>query len=85
MLEARAACKEALWQGMMTWMQERERKWDTHHEDDKLLGVGIMNMIAKTMQGVAQGQEASERERQMTASTDGGWLEALQHAHMTRE
>jgi len=26
LLEARAACEEAQWQGMMTWMQEREQK-----------------------------------------------------------
>jgi hypothetical protein len=35
-LEARAAYKEAQWQGMMMWMQESEQKWDAHHEDDKL-------------------------------------------------
>jgi hypothetical protein len=37
-LEAQAARKKALWQGMMTWMQERERKWDTPREDDGLVG-----------------------------------------------
>jgi len=40
---------------MMTWMQEREQKWDARHEDNKLWGAGITNMIAKTMKGVAQG------------------------------
>ena len=29
LLEAQAAREEAQWRGMMTWMQEREPKWDT--------------------------------------------------------
>ena len=68
-------------------MQEREQKWDALHEDDKLLGAGIRNMIAKTMKGVGQGQQEREREnkRQMTARTDGGGLVASQHADTTRE
>jgi len=48
-------------------------------------GAGITNMIAKTMKGVAQGQEEREREREVTARTDGGGPEASQHADMTRE
>jgi len=36
--QARAAHEEAQWSGMRTWMQEREQKWDTRHEDDKLWG-----------------------------------------------
>jgi len=87
LLEARAAREEAQRQVMMTWMQDREQKWDARHEDDKLWGASITNMIAKTMKGVAQGQEGREREkeRQMTARTDRGGLEALQHADTTRE
>jgi len=42
-------------------------------------------MIGKTMKGVAQGQEVREREREMTVRTDGGGLEASQHADTTRE
>jgi len=57
LVEARAACEEAQRLAMLTWMQEREQKWDAHCEDDKVWGAGIMNMIAKTMNGVAQGQE----------------------------
>jgi len=34
LLDTQAACEEAQWRGMMTWMQEREQKWDTRHEDD---------------------------------------------------
>jgi len=44
-----------------------------------------MNMIANTMKGVPQGQEGREREREMTARTDGGGLEASHHADMMRE
>jgi len=46
---------------------------------------GITNMIAETMNGVAQGQEWKEKARQMTARTDGGGLEASQHADTPRE
>jgi len=42
-------------------------------------------MIAKTMKGVVQGQEGREREREMTARTDSGGLEASQHTDTTRE
>ena len=70
---------------MMTWMQEREQKWDTRHEDDNLWGAGITNMIAKVVKGVAPGQEAREKERDKTASMDGGGLEASQHADTTQE
>jgi hypothetical protein len=44
-------------------------------------------MIAKTKKGVAKGEEGreTEKERQMTARTDGGWVEASQHPDMTRE
>ena len=87
LLEARAAREEAQWQGMMTSMQEREQKWDARHEDDKLRGAGITNMIAKTTTGLPQDEEGREREkeRQMTVRTDGGGLEASQHADTMRE
>jgi len=60
LVEARAARKEAQRLAMMTWMQEREQKWEARYEDDKVWGAGITNMIAKTMKGVAQGQEERE-------------------------
>jgi len=85
LVEAQAAREVAEWLAMMTWIQEREQKWDARHEDDKLWGEGITNMIAKTMKGVAQGQEGREREREMTARTDGGGLEASQLADTMRE
>jgi len=83
--EVWAAREEAQWQGMMGWMQEREQKWDARHEDDKLWGAGITNMIAKVMKGVAPGQEVRETDREKTARMDGGVLEASQHADTTRE
>jgi len=63
LVEAWADRDEAQWLVMMTWMQEREQKWDARYEDDKVWGVGITNMIAKTMKGVAQAQE-EEREKE---------------------
>jgi hypothetical protein len=70
---------------MMTWMQKREQKWDAHQQDDKLREAGITIMMIKTIKGVAQRQEEREREREMTARTDGGGLDASQHAHTTCE
>jgi len=66
-------------------MQEREQKWDARHEDDKLWGAGITNMIAKVMKGVAPGQGVREKERENAARMDSGGLEASQHADTTEE
>jgi len=66
-------------------MREREQKWDTHHEDDKLWDEGITNMIAKTMKVLAEGQEGRENVGQMTATTASGGHEASQRADTTRE
>ena len=66
-------------------MQAREQKWDAHHEDVKMWGAGITNMIAKVMKGVGPGHEAREEERDKTAGMDGGGLEASQHADTTQE
>jgi hypothetical protein len=83
MVRARAARKEAQQLAMMTWMQEREQKWDARYEDDKVWGAGITNMIAKTMNGVPQGQGDRERAREVAVRTDSGGLEASQHADTT--
>jgi len=85
LLEAQAAHEQAQWLGMMTWMQEIEQKWDARHEDDKLWGAGIANMLAKVIKGVAPGQEARKKERDKTAKMDGGGLEASHHADTTQE
>jgi len=84
-VQAQAGGEEAQSLGMTTCMQAREQKWHTRHEDDKLWGAGITNMIAKIMNGVAAGQEARGNERDETKGTDGGGPEASQHADMTRE
>jgi len=84
-LEAQAAHEEALWREMMLWMQEREQKWDTRHEDKRLWVAGITDIITKFMKGVAPGQEAREEGRDKTARMNGGWLEASQHADTMQE
>jgi len=66
-------------------MQEGEQKWNARHEDDKLWGAGITNMIATVMKGVAPGQGGRENEREVTARMDSGGLEASQHADTMRE
>jgi hypothetical protein len=76
LVESQATWEEVQWLGIITWMQESEPKWDTRQEDVKMRGVGITNMITKTMTGVAQGEEGRQKEREMTAMTDGVGLEA---------
>jgi len=85
LVEVRAAREEAQRLAMMTWMQERDQTCEAYYEYDKVWGARITNMIAKTMKGVAQGQEEKEKEREVTARTDGGGLDASQHADMTQE
>jgi outer membrane biosynthesis protein TonB len=70
---------------MMTWMQEREQKWDSRHEDDKLYVVVITNTIAKVMKRVAPGKEVRVKDTKMTARKDDGGLETTQHADTTQE
>ena len=48
-VEAQAAREETQWREMMTWMQERDQKWDACNDGDKLWGAGIANRIAMTM------------------------------------
>jgi hypothetical protein len=72
LLDAQAACDEAQWRGMMTWMTEREQKWDTHDKDDNMGAAGITHMIATVVKGVAQCQDTREKERDKTARMDGG-------------
>jgi hypothetical protein len=84
-LEAQTAHEEAQWLGLMTWMQEKERKWDASHEGDKLWGAGITNIIVKFMKGVEPGLEARENERDKTAQMDVEGLEALQHSYTMHE
>jgi len=84
-VEARAAREEAERLAMMMLMQQSEQKLDARYEDDKVWGAGIMNMIAKTVKGVAQCHQERETEREVTARRDGGGLEASQHADTTRD
>jgi hypothetical protein len=64
-------------------MQEKEQKWDTGQEDDKLRGAGITNMITKVINGIVPGQKAREEERDKTARMDGGEVMALQQEDST--
>jgi hypothetical protein len=57
LVQAQAAREGAQWLGMTMWMQQREQQWEARHEDDKVWGAGIKNMIAKTLNRLAQGQE----------------------------
>ena len=66
-------------------MQERQQKWDARHEDDRVWGAGITNMIVKVMKGVAPGQEARDKESDETERMDGGGLEASQHVDTPQE
>ena len=84
LVEAQAAHKEAQRLAMMTWIEEREQKWEARYEDDTVWVAGTTNMIAKTMNGVGQGQEGRDRDTEVTAKMDRGGLQASQHADTTR-
>ena len=85
LLEAQVPRKEAQWLGITTWMQEQEQKWDARHEEDKLWGAGITNMIAKVLKCVVPGQAVREKESKKAARMDGGGLDTAQHADTTQE
>jgi len=85
LLEAQPAPDEAQWLGIMMWMQEREQKSDARHEDEKLWGASITNIIAKVMNGVSPVLEVRMKERGMAAKMDGGGLESSRHAVTTQE
>jgi len=55
-VEAWAACEMAQRLPRMTWIREKEQKWNTRYEDAKVWVAGITNRISMTMNGVAQGQ-----------------------------
>jgi len=55
LVKAMADREEAQPLAKMGWMEEKEQKWDTRYEDDKVWGAGITKMITKTMKCVAQG------------------------------
>jgi hypothetical protein len=49
MLEAHAAREEAQWAGVKVWMEERQEKWEFHHEENVLWAAGITNMVAEIL------------------------------------
>jgi len=67
-LEAHAPCEEAQWLGKRTGMEEREKKWDEHHNDDVVWVMGITGMHTKVMARAAAAPRHEERAaREMTA------------------
>jgi len=84
LLQVQATWDEAQRLGMRMSMNDIERKWDAHHNDDKLCEAGITNMMGKVMKGVPPGPETGENERDKTAGMDGGGLEASLHADSTQ-
>jgi len=85
LVQAQAAREEAQWLAMLTRKQEREQKWDSRHEDNKLWGAVSTNMIPKIMKGVAPRQKVREKVRDKIAKMDSEGLEASQHADTTQE
>jgi len=75
MLDAQIALQEAQWQGMETWLEKREEKWDEYHQDDVLWGRGISDVVTRVVAATHRGQ-IEERK----ADTDGAGLEASIHA-----
>jgi len=81
MLDAQTALQEAQWQGMKTWLENREEKWNTYHQDDVLWGRGITDMVTMVVTATEGGQRESE---EWKADTDGAGLEASIHPDATQ-
>jgi hypothetical protein len=69
-VQAQGAREEAQWLGRRTWMQEREQKWDAHHEDDKLWG-GRHHKYHRKNHERSRTRPRSERERKRQDREDG--------------
>ena len=82
MLGTQTALQETQWRSMSTWLEEREEKWETRHQDDVLWSTGITNMVAKVMAGMKSGGQKETGTG--TRDTDNGGLEASQHADPTQ-
>jgi hypothetical protein len=70
LVDARAAHEEAQRLAMMTWMHEREQKWDARYEDDKVWGGGHHEHDFKDHQR-GSGRPGGERERKRCDCEDG--------------
>jgi len=69
-LEAHAACEEMQWLGMKEWLEDKERKWDDHHQDEVLQGTAIRDMAVKIL------AEARAAEREPAPEVDSGLQES---------
>lgn len=49
MIEAHVARDEEVWLGMKELLVERETKWDEHHENNVLWGIGIVDINADVL------------------------------------
>jgi hypothetical protein len=84
MLEPYAAPEEAQWCGMNDWQEDREIKWDNHHRDNVIWGVGIADMTGKVLPTATVGkpaptQQVRQDEREESTRQDGHCLGASRH------
>jgi len=59
-LDAQIALEEALWQGMNTWVENREEKLDVYDKDDLQWGTGITDMFTTVLTTKEGGQRGRE-------------------------
>jgi hypothetical protein len=64
---------------MKSWLEEKEKKRDSYHQDDLLWGEGITDMFARAVAATAWGQKEERR-----VGTEGVGLEASIHADLTQ-
>jgi hypothetical protein len=78
-LETHSALQEAQWQGMKSWLEEKEKTRDVYHQDDLLWGEGITDMVATVVAATKRDQKEERK-----ADTEGVGLEASIHADLTQ-
>ena len=78
-LETHTALPKGQWRGIISWLEEKEKKWDAYHQDDQLLGEGIIDMVARAVAATEQGHKEERR-----TDTDDVGLEASIHADRTQ-
>ena len=64
---------------MKLWLEEKENKRDTYHQDDVLWGKGMTDMVVRVVAATERDQKEERK-----ADTDGARLESSIHPDLTQ-
>jgi len=79
LLVTHTALQEKQWGRMKMWLEEQEKMRDEYHQDERLWGKGIPDVVARAMAGIERDQKEERK-----ADTEGVSLEASIHADLTQ-